>query len=207
MNLADTIETAGDAPEDPLGLFRAWQEEAEQKEPVDPNAMALATVDGQGRPSVRIMLLKGFDERGFVFYTNMESNKGRDLKATGRAALCFYWKSMGKQVRIDGLVEQVSDEEADEYFASRPRGSRIGAWVSQQSRSLESRSVRIARTDEFENKFAGQEDIPRPPYWSGYRLKPELMEFWHQGESRLHTRVVYTLEDTGNGWHKELLYP
>jgi pyridoxamine 5'-phosphate oxidase len=159
----------------------------------DPTAMALATCDGDGQPSVRMVLLKGFDERGFVFYTNLESRKGRELAENPRAALCFYWQPpMEVQVRIDGRVEAVSGEEADEYYASRPRGSRIGAWASEQSSAMESYDVLLRRVQEAEMRFAGGE-IPRPEFWSGFRVVPERIEFWQGRTSRLHERDQYSL--------------
>ncbi len=206
-----TLEQTGSAPKDPLKLFQDWLTEAEETEPNDPNAMCLATVGPNGMPSTRIMLLKGLDDRGFVFYTNKESRKGVALAANPVASLCFYWKGLAKQIRVEGTIEHVSDEEADIYYASRPRGSRIGAWASQQSRPLKSRDALTARIEKYEQEYEGQEDIPRPPYWGGYRLKPNMIEFWHAGGFRLHTRFVYTKKDDSeenNGdWEKEMLFP
>lgn len=194
-----------DAPENPIELFQKWLKEATTIEPNDPNAMCLATIGSNGMPSARIMLLKGIDEKGFVFYTNMESRKGDDLSSNPMAALCFYWKELSKQIRVEGTIEQVSNEEADIYYASRPRGSRIGAWASKQSRPMENSTELDDRIKEYEKKYEGQDDVPRPPYWSGYRLKPQRIEFWHAGEFRLHTRLVYNR--AGDSWEKEILFP
>jgi pyridoxamine 5'-phosphate oxidase len=191
----------------PFELFALWLADAEQSEPNDPNAMSVATVDPQGMPNVRILLLKGFDESGFVFYTNFESNKGRELLANPSVALCFHWKSLRRQVRVRGPVEQVSDAEADVYYNSRSEGSRIGAWASQQSRPLQSRADLEQAVLEYTERFAGT-DIPRPPHWSGFRVKPTQIEFWHDRPYRLHDRIVFsreTAEDTG--WNKQRLNP
>ncbi|MEM8785897.1 MAG: pyridoxamine 5'-phosphate oxidase [Pseudomonadota bacterium] len=193
--------------QEPFGLFADWFAEAEQTEPVDANAMALATVSDEGWPNVRIVLLKGFDERGFAFYTNYESAKGTELLAVPRASLNFYWKSRDRQVRVAGPVEQVSEAEADAYFASRARGSRIGAWASDQSRPVASRAeleAAVARANErFDDK-----DVPRPPHWSGFRVVPLRIEFWQAGEFRLHDRLVFSRDRPGaDAWHKERLNP
>lgn len=200
----NNLENAGAAPADPLALFYNWFADAEHSEPVDPNAMSLATADVNGRPSVRMVLLKGMDDHGFVFYTNRESRKGTDLAANPNAAICFYWKSLGRQVRAEGPVELVDEEEADAYYASRGRGSRLGAWASQQSRPLDRRATLVDKVKVLEKKYPGN-DIPRPPHWGGYRLKPARIEFWHEGKDRLHTRIVYTRD--GTGWKREMLYP
>jgi pyridoxamine 5'-phosphate oxidase len=189
---------------DPVALFSAWLAEAETSEPEDPNAMAFATVDASGLPDVRMVLLKGQGADGFVFYTNVESRKGAELAVNPRAAICFHWKSLGRQVRARGPVAPVSPEEADAYFASRPRASRIGAWASQQSRPLESRFALEKSVAAYTAKYAIGE-IPRPEYWSGYRLKPVEIEFWRSGAFRLHERVRFTR--SGEGWEKVLLYP
>jgi pyridoxamine 5'-phosphate oxidase len=189
---------------DPISLFAEWFGEAEASEPVDPNAMSLATVDGDGLPNVRTILLKGFDADGFVFFTNLNSTKGAELGANPRAALCFYWKSLGRQVRARGPVTPVSAAEADAYFATRARGSRIGAWASRQSEPLESRAVLEEAVASFTEKF-GDGDILRPENWSGFRLEPLEIEFWRAGKFRLHDRVRFTR--AGEGWEKTLLYP
>lgn len=190
--------------DDPHRLFRDWMAEAEASEPGDPNAMTVATVDADGQPTARILLLKGHDERGFVFYTNMESRKGREIAGNNRCALLFHWKSLFRQIRIEGPLTQIADDEADAYYNSRDRGSRIGAWASRQSEPLESRDALMARVAEFEKKYEGGEP-PRPPHWSGYRLAPERIEFWRAGEFRLHDRIVYTAN--GAGWRTERLFP
>ncbi len=193
--------------EDPLQRFADWFAEAEKSEPNDPNAVALATADEHGQPSVRMVLLKGFDERGFVFYTNFESQKGRELLANPRAAMLFHWKSLRRQVRLQGPVETVSDAEADTYFASRPRDSRIGAWASQQSRPLGSRFELEKAVAKYAARFAVGE-IPRPPYWSGFRLMPERIEFWQDRPFRLHDRLIYYRDRApGGAWQTEKLYP
>ena len=199
------------ATEEPFGLFQDWMSDAEAHEPNDPNAMALATCDGEGLPNVRMVLLKALDEashekRGFVFYTNFESQKGRELLANGKAALCFHWKSLRRQVRVRGLVSQVSDKEADEYFNSRARGSRLGAWASAQSRPLESRFALEKAVAKYTAKF-NVGSIPRPPYWSGFRVSPLEIEFWHDRPFRLHDRVVFRRKDIGDDWSRTSLYP
>lgn len=196
------IEDSGD----PHRLFRAWFDDASRQEPVDPNAMALATVDRQGWPNVRIVLLKSFDDEGFVFYTNVESAKGVEMAATGAAALCFHWKSLARQVRVRGTVSRVADAEADAYFQSRPRLSRIGAWASRQSRPLADRSLLEQSVAECEKKFDGEE-IPRPTYWSGYRLSPRSIEFWQDRPFRLHDRLLFERNDPQAPWRSVRLYP
>jgi pyridoxamine 5'-phosphate oxidase len=188
----------------PFPVFAEWLAEAEAKEPNDANAMALATVDADGLPNVRMVLLKGFDETGFVFFTNHESAKGRELFAHPQAALCLHWKSIRRQIRARGDVTPVSDAEADAYFATRDRGSRIGAWASQQSRPLESRFSLEKSVAAFTMKF-GVGEIPRPAYWSGFRLKPVEIEFWKNGAFRLHDRIVF--RRNGDRWEKTRLYP
>ncbi|QDZ03260.1 pyridoxamine 5'-phosphate oxidase [Nitratireductor mangrovi] len=191
--------------EEPLRLFAEWLSDAEKSEPNDPNAVALATVDADGLPDVRMVLLKGFDEAGFVFYTNFESAKGVEILGSMKAAMCFHWKSLRRQVRVRGPVEVVSDEEADAYFASRPRGSRIGAWASKQSRPLESRFALEKAVAEYTARHAVG-TIPRPDYWSGFRIRPQSIEFWHDRPFRLHDRVVFAADGKG-GWAKKRLYP
>ncbi len=192
------------ATTDPDSLFVEWLHEAEASEPNDPNALALATVDSEGMPNVRMVLLKGHDADGFVFYTNFESAKGRELAANPKAALLFHWKSLKRQVRVRGTIVPVSDAEADAYFASRPRTSRLGAWASQQSRPLESRFALEKAVAVYTAKYPIGE-VPRPPYWSGYRLTPVEWEFWKDMPFRLHNRVVF--RKSGDGWEKTRLYP
>ncbi|MEQ8711144.1 MAG: pyridoxamine 5'-phosphate oxidase [Rhodospirillales bacterium] len=189
---------------EPFDRFAGWLTEAEASEPNDPNAMALATATKDGFPSVRMVLLKGQDTRGFVFYTNLESRKGGELAENPQAALLFHWKSLRRQIRIEGPVEAVTDAEADEYYASRARGSRIGAWASRQSRPLESKMALEKRVAEYTAKF-GVGEIPRPDFWSGFRLVPQRFEFWQDRKFRLHERVIFT-PDSG-GWTTERLYP
>ena len=191
-------------PDDPLGLFASWLEQAEAQEPNDPDAMALATVGADGMPSLRMVLLKGFDQAGFVFYTNLESRKGEQLMAQPKAALLCHWKSLRRQVRVEGPVSRVGDEEADAYFASRAKQSQIGAWASRQSRPLVGRFELEKRVAQFAAKYALGE-VPRPPHWSGFRVAPQRIEFWQDGAFRLHDRLVY-LRD-GEGWRTERLYP
>jgi len=191
---------------DPFALFDGWFREAEAAEPSDPNAMALATVGEDGLPSVRMVLLKGLDPTGFVFYTNLESRKGRQLLAHPKAALCFHWKSLRRSVRAEGTVSAVSDAEADSYFATRPRAARIGAWASKQSQPLSGRFELERRVAEYTAKF-GLGDVPRPPFWSGFRLAPLRIEFWKEGMFRLHDRLVFRRESLGQTWITERLYP
>ncbi|KZM51466.1 pyridoxamine 5'-phosphate oxidase [Labrenzia sp. OB1] len=200
--------TKGDFTEvkNPFDLFREWFEDAKTSEQNDPNALSLATVDETGLPNVRMVLLKEVDERGFVFYTNFESAKGQELLSAGKAAMCFHWKSLRRQVRIRGPVSQVSDEEADEYYRTRPRGSRIGAWASKQSRPLESRFALEKEVARYTAKF-GVSEIPRPDHWSGMRLAPTSIEFWHDRSFRLHDRVLFTRTVPDQPWSKERLYP
>ena len=191
---------------DPLELFTEWYENAKKNEINDPNAMSLATADKSGLPSVRMVLLKGFDTNGFVFYTNLESRKANEFKSNPNVAVCFHWKSLQRQVRIEGQVSQVSDEEADEYFNSRARLSRIGAWASMQSQVLESRDYLLTRLNTFEEKYNG-ETIPRPTHWSGNRIKAKRIEFWQDGEFRLHDRFVFERQSLEDTWTKTRLYP
>ena len=189
---------------EPFSLFDEWFAEAKAREINDPNAMALATVDAEGLPNVRMVLLKGIDGSGFVFYTNEDSAKGRELAGSGKAALLFHWKSLRRQVRVRGAVAEVSAAEADAYFASRPRDSRVGAWASQQSRPLESRFALEKAVAFYAAKYAIG-DIPRPPYWKGFRVTPQAFEFWADRPFRLHDRVSFARE--AEGWRKERLYP
>jgi pyridoxamine 5'-phosphate oxidase len=191
---------------DPLALFRAWMAEAEGAEPVDPEAMALATVDADGLPNARMILLKGADERGLVFYTNCDSAKGQELAANPQAALLFYWKSLGRQVRLRGAVEPATDAEADAYFATRHRESRIGACASQQSRPLASRAALEAEVARLTEAF-GIGEVPRPAYWRGYRLVPLEIEFWQSGAFRLHDRILFRRASPQQPWTKTRLYP
>jgi len=204
--MAETQLTTGDFTEadEPFRLFAAWLEDATASEPNDPNAVALATVDEEGLPDVRMVLLKGFDEAGFVFYTNFESAKGKEILSGMKAAMCFHWKSLRRQIRIRGPVEIVTDAEADAYYATRPRGSRIGAWASKQSRPLESRFALEKAVAEYTARYALGE-IPRPAHWSGFRIMPKTIEFWHDRPFRLHDRVVFTR--ASSGWEKTRLYP
>ena len=191
---------------EPFEIFRSWFAEAQEKEPNDPNAVAVATADAQGRPSVRMVLMKSWDEAGFVFYTNLESRKGRELAENPNVALLFHWKSLRRQVRVRGIVEEVTKQEADAYFASRPRDSRIGAWASQQSRPLESRFALETAVALTTAKYAIGE-VPRPAYWAGFRVKPLSIEFWHDRPFRLHDRVVFRREKPEGGWTKQRLFP
>lgn len=189
---------------DPFQLFDTWFAEARAGEPNDSNAMALATVDADGQPSVRMVLLKGHGPDGFVFYTNRESRKAGDLAAVPKAALLFHWKSLRRQIRIEGAVSRVSDAESDAYFASRSRDSQLGAWASDQSRPLDARATFEARYEEACSRFEGG-DVPRPPHWGGYRVAPSAIEFWQDREHRLHERRLFVRE--GDAWSEGLLYP
>lgn len=194
------------AAKEPLRLFADWMAAAETHEPNDPSAMALATVGADGTPDVRMVLLKGVDARGFAFYTNLESRKARELAARPVAALCFHWKTLRRQVRISGPVTPVDEAEADAYFASRPRDSQIGAWASRQSRPLENRAELVRAVAEVASRFAGQ-PVPRPPFWSGYRVSPLRVEFWRDRPFRLHDRLLFQRSDAASPWSKELLFP
>ncbi|ODS00022.1 pyridoxamine 5'-phosphate oxidase [Methyloceanibacter superfactus] len=194
------------AAEEPFALFRQWLGEAEKSEPADPEAMAVATADADGLPNVRMILLKGADSRGFVFYTNCGSAKGLELAANPQAALLFYWKSLGRQIRVRGPIEPVTEAEADTYFATRHRESRIGAWASSQSRPLESRAALEEGVRRLTEKFAGG-DVLRPDYWHGYRVRPLEIEFWQSGAYRLHDRIVFRRAGPEGAWTKTRLYP
>ena len=200
--------TSGDFADadEPFRLFAEWFAEAERAEPVNPNAMALATVGADGTPNARMVLLKGFDERGFVFYTNLDSMKGRELAAAPKAALALYWKSLQRQVRVRGTVEPVSAEEADAYYASRSRLSQIGAWASKQSSPLESRLAFEKAVARYTAKFAIGA-VPRPPHWSGLRVVPQEIEFWHERPFRLHDRIAFRRDAPNAAWTKTRLYP
>ncbi len=191
--------------DNPIDTFLSWLDDAQQSEPDVHTAMTLATADGSGRPSARMVLLKEADTRGFVFYTNAESRKGEDLAANPNASLVFHWKSLKRQVRIDGTAERVTDEEADAYFATRPRGSQIAAWASDQSRPITSRLELERRMVRYTARF-GTGAVPRPPHWTGYRIVPSRIEFWQNRAFRLHERTVYTLTD-GDRWQVEHLFP
>ena len=191
---------------DPFVLFAEWMKDAEKSEPNDPNAMALSTVDEEGLPNVRMVLLKDFDDKGFVFYTNYESQKGQEIQATMKAAVMWHWKSLRRQVRVRGLVEKVTEAEADAYFNSRPRDSRIGAWASAQSRPLEGRFALETSVAMYAAKYAIG-PVPRPPHWSGFRILPLSIEFWHDRPFRLHDRIVFRRVNQTAGWTKAKLYP
>jgi pyridoxamine 5'-phosphate oxidase len=207
MEMGGPLDDGGiAAAPDPLELFQSWMKEAEASEPSDANAMALATADAQGIPNVRMVLLKGVDARGFVFYSNAESIKGGELAANGHAALNFHWKSLRKVVRAQGPVAPVSDAEADAYFATRPRDSQIGAWASPQSRPMEGRFVFEKRIAEYALKY-GIGEVPRPPYWKGWRITPLRIEFWRDRPFRLHDRLVYARGSAADAWETERLFP
>ena len=191
--------------DNPIDLFRNWFKKAEETEINDPNAVALGTADQKHQPSVRMVLLKGLSNKGFVFYTNFNSKKGNDLKTNQQASMCFHWKSLRRQVRVIGKVQQVSEKEADEYYNSRPYKNRISAWASNQSEKLDSRDTFIKKILEFEKKYPDQNKVPRPPHWSGWRILPKEIEFWLDGEGRVHERLNYI--NNNDNWTKEILYP
>ncbi len=192
--------------EDPFELFEKWFLEAKKKEINDPNALALGTASKDGTPAVRMVLLKGFDKNGFVFYTNLNSQKGNEIKENPKATMCFHWKSLLRQIRISGNLKQVSNETADEYYRSRAYESRIGAWASNQSSVLKSRENLLKSLDVFRKKYNNVESVPRPDHWSGFNLKPTSIEFWLDGDNRIHERLKYIL-DKNNNWIKQLLCP
>ena len=191
---------------DPFELFEKWFDEAKKKEINDPNALALGTASKTGIPSVRMVLLKGFDKNGFVFYTNLNSQKGNELKDNPNATMCFHWKSLLRQIRIVGTLKLVDDKTADDYYKTRAYESRIGAWASKQSSVLESREELLNSLESFKKKYSDKEKVPRPNYWSGWNLKPSSIEFWLDGNNRIHERLKYTLEEDNN-WIKKLLSP
>ena len=191
--------------DNPIDLFNKWFAKAKDSEINDPNALALATSDNSNQPNVRMVLLKGLSNKGFVFYTNLESRKGNELKNNQKASICFHWKSIRRQIRIMGKVEQVSNEEANEYFNSRPYKNRIGAWASSQSKVLDKRENFLKKIKEFEKKYPNEKEVPRPPYWSGWRVLPNEIEFWLDVEGRVHERLNY--RNKNGKWIKELLYP
>ena len=192
--------------DDPIQLFKVWIEEAKKLEPNDPNALSLATSNKENHPSVRMVLLKGYNQNGFVFYTNLSSQKGNELKENPNAAMCFHWKSLLRQIRIEGRVSQVNDEIADQYYNSRGYESRIGAWASKQSQELSNRDELINSIKEYKQKYKDQNNVPRPSHWSGWNLSPSSIEFWLDGDSRIHERLKYTKNKSGN-WTKSLLSP
>jgi|TARA_Y100000389_G_scaffold10138_1_gene9469 pyridoxamine 5'-phosphate oxidase len=192
--------------EDPIQLFKVWMDEAKKMEPNDPNALSLATSNKNNFPSVRMVLLKDFSQNGFVFYTNLNSQKGNDLRENPKAAMCFHWKSLLRQVRINGRVTQVADEDADQYFNSRAYVSRIGAWASNQSEELTNRSQLINSIQEYKNKYSDEKKVPRPSHWSGWNLSPLSIEFWLDGDNRIHERLKYIKNSSGQ-WNKSLLSP
>ena len=192
--------------DDPVLLFKLWMDEAKKAEPNDPNALSLATSDKNNFPSVRMVLLKDFNQNGFVFYTNLNSQKGNELKENPKVAMCFHWKSLLRQIRISGTVTQVNDEVADQYYNSRGYESRIGAWASKQSEELSGRDQLINSIKEYKNKYNDENKVPRPSHWSGWNLSPSSIEFWLDGESRIHERLKYT-KDSSDQWRKSLLSP
>ena len=192
--------------DDPIELFKVWMDEAKKSEPNDPNALSLATSNKNNIPSVRMVLLKEFNQNGFVFYTNLNSQKGNELKENPNAAMCFHWKSLLRQIRISGTIAQVEDSVADQYYNSRGYDSRIGAWASKQSKELKNRNELTNSIKEFKQKFNDENNVPRPNHWSGWNLSPKRIEFWLDGDSRIHERLNYTIDKNGN-WIKSLLSP
>ena len=192
--------------DDPFKLFKEWFEVAKKKEINDPNALALGTASKDGVPSVRMVLLKGFDKDGFIFYTNLKSQKSKELKENPNATMCFHWKSLLRQIRIVGKLNQVDDKTADDYYSTRAYESRIGAWASKQSSILKSRDELLNNLENFKKKYSDKDNVPRPDHWSGWNLKPSSIEFWLDGDNRIHERLKYTL-DNNNNWEKSLLSP
>ena len=192
--------------EDPIELFKVWMDEAKKSEPNDPNALSLATSNIDNIPSVRIVLLKEFNQKGFVFYTNLNSQKGNELKENPKAAMCFHWKSLLRQIRISGMITQVEDKVANQYYNSRGYESRIGAWASKQSNELVNRDELINSIKEYKQKYNDENNVPRPSHWSGWNLSPSNIEFWLDGDNRIHERLKYTIDKNGN-WIKSLLSP
>jgi len=201
LGLDSSFEEKGN----PIDLFKKWFDKAKKTEINDPNALALGTSDSKNQPSVRMVLLKGLSDKGFVFYTNFNSKKGNDLKNNQKASMCFHWKSLRRQVRIIGEVEKVSDREADDYYNSRSYGSRISAWASSQSQPMDNRDLLIQKIEDFKKKYPDENKVPRPPHWSGWRIKPIQIEFWLDGENRVHERLNYIKKN--EKWIKEILYP
>ena len=191
--------------DNPIELFKKWFSKAEENEINDPNAVAVATSDKSNQPNVRMVLLKGLSDKGFVFYTNFNSKKGGELKDNQKSSMCFHWKSLRRQVRVIGKVEEVTSKEADDYYNSRPYKNRISAWASSQSQILDKRETFLNKIKEFEKKYPDENNVPRPPHWSGWRLIPDEIEFWVDGEGRIHERLIY--KNTGGKWSKEILYP
>ena len=191
--------------DDPFVVFKEWMSEAEKNEINDPNAVALATVNESNQPDVRMVLLKEYNKNGFIFFTNLNSKKGTDLKKTPKASMCFHWKSLLRQVRISGDISLISDDEADKYFYSRPYLSKIGAWSSSQSKPMETRDALLNKIDQYKNKFTDQNNVPRPVHWSGFLLSPNKIEFWKDVEGRLHQRLEYS--KVSNSWKRQILYP
>ena len=199
------LDTCFEDEQNPIVLFKKWFAVAEKSEINDPNALSLATSSSDGMPSVRMVLLKGLSEKGFVFYTNFNSKKGSDLKTNPKASMCFHWKSLRRQIRISGKTVVIDNKEADEYYNSRAYGSRIGAWASSQSQTMNNRNEFINKIKEFEKKYPDQKNVPRPPHWSGWRVEPDTIEFWLEIKNRIHERLNYRKE---NGkWLREILYP
>ena len=191
--------------DDPFVVFKEWMSEAEKNEINDPNAVALATVNESNQPDVRMVLLKEYNKNGFIFFTNLNSKKGTDLKKIPKASMCFHWKSLLRQVRISGDISLISDDEADKYFYSRPYLSKIGAWSSSQSKPMETRDALLNKIDQYKNKFTDQNNVPRPVHWSGFLLSPNKIEFWKDVEGRLHQRLEYSKDS--NSWKRQILYP